>query len=982
MQLTARERPGVRPTEPAGGWERRLFAAATALVALAVVAVALALTADSLDSTGRRVVSDAAFVLGSLAAVVTTSRAALRSTGRLRAAWTLLAGNAGAWAVGNSFWFYYQNIAAVQPFPTEADIWYALAICFGAAGLLTFPMGRRVGPERTRAILDALIITSALLAASSGLVLKTVLAISVDGPLAAAALIIPPVGDIVLATLALLLLSQAPVGHRLPLALVGVAYLVYTVSDSTYAYQGAQGTFTIGSLLDLGWITGYLLLALAAVAPAATRPVPARVANTPAPVLSGIVVYGALVTLVVVTAVNPNPYRRLEVVLPGVLALVLFGVRQILLAAENGRLRRDLEATVAERTEELRQLSQRSERIVLSVADGLYGVDLHSRIQFVNPAAAELLGHPEEALLGQSAHDCFHVHGQDQVTPRDAERCKLVRALSTGEVIRDLEAIYRRADGTTFVLESTTSPIVDDSGRITGAVTAFRDITERRAVERMKNEFISVVSHELRTPLTSIRGSLGLVSSGKLGELPEAAGRMVSIALQSSERLTRLINDILDLERISSGAVPLELAEHQAADLIAETVAVLGPVADDAAVTLRTGPTPGRVHADSDRVIQTLTNLVGNAIKFSPRGGTVTVSTRPGTALVEFSVADEGRGVPADKRESIFGRFQQVDSSDARDKGGTGLGLAICRTIVERHGGRIWVHAGPGDGSQFQFTLPSVTDDRREPTGVTDAATGKPVVLVVDDDSSVLAMLAEVLQRNGLRVVTVREASQALQVAINDRPAALLVDLRMPGMTGRDLVGQLNGNPATAGIPVVVLSVDSPAEDPELARSVTDWVTKPSDEQSISNAVLHAVALSQSPRVLVVEDDDDLAAVLTAMLGRHGVQVDRAATEADAIASTRHTRPDVIVLDLGLPDGDGFGLVDAWRHDAALAAVPIVVYSAADVTATDRPRLQLGRTQFLTKSRIAPEEVERRVVALMDRVISSPDAPTTVGSPR
>lgn len=958
--------------------------AAAALVALFLAVVTVLLVTDALSATGRQVLSDGAFLLCAATAAVATTRAAVRSAGRLRRAWSLLAGNAAAWTVGNGYWFYYQNIAPVQPFPTEADACYALAICFGAAGLLTFPMGRRVGAERTRAILDALIVTSALLAASSGLVLRTVLAISGDGVLSTAAVIIPPVGDVVLASLALLLLSRAQAGHRLTLALVGVAYLVYTVSDSTYSYEGAQGTFAIGSALDLGWISGYLLLALATLAPGATRVLPACADSTPAPVVSGIVVYGALVTLVVVAAVNPNPVGRLEVVLPGLLALLLFGVRQVLLAAENVRLRRDLEAKVAERTRELQRLSQRSERIVASVADGLYGVDLHGRIQFVNPAAASLLGHPEEELLTRPAHDTFHLHPQD-LEPGDApQRCNLVRALSTGEVVRDPEEIYRRADGTTFALESTTSPMVDDAGRITGAVTAFRDITERRAVERMKNEFISVVSHELRTPLTSIRGSLGLVHSGKLGTLPEAAGRMVAIALQSSERLTRLINDILDLERISSGAVPLEVAEHGAAEVISQTVAVLRPVADESSVELRIGPTDGRVHADLDRIIQTLTNLVGNAIKFSPAGGTVTVSAHGEGAMVQFCVADEGRGVPPDKRETIFDRFQQVDSSDARDKGGTGLGLAICRTIVERHGGRIWVDSEPGNGSRFRFTLPGVTDGRR----VTDAAPqppdGAPVVLVVDDDSSVLAMLAEVLQQHGLRVVTVREAARALALALTERPAALIVDLRMPGMTGKDLLGQLHANPATAGIPVVVLSVDPPGDDPELARSVTDWVTKPADERAISTAVLHAVAQSHVPRVLVVEDDDHLSAVLVAMLSQQGVEVHRAATEAEAIAATRHRRPDVIVLDLALPDGDGFGLVDVWRHDTTLAAVPIVVYSAADVQPADRPRLQLGRTEFLTKSRIPPEEVERRVVALMDRVVgtASAPAPTTAGSAR
>ncbi|HYN97071.1 MAG TPA: response regulator [Pilimelia sp.] len=960
----------TRPDEPdtEDGWQgRRPFVVAAAVVASTVATVAVLLSFVGLDEGGRRVLSDGCFVLCSLAATAATARAAMRSAGRLRLAWTLLAGNAVAWTVGNSYWFYYQNIASVQPFPTEADVFYAMAIVFGAAGLLSFPTGRRGLSDRLRSLLDAVIITTILLAASSSLVLHSVWVGSAGGKWSAAALLIPPIGDVVLASLAMMLLARAQPGSRLHLAVVGLAYLVYAFSDSTYAYQGALGTFAIGSPLDLGWISGYLLLGLAALAPSATRAVSDRLVTVPAPLISSIMVYTALMIALVASSLNPNPSRDTATRALGLLALVLFGFRQVLLAWDNSRLQRELEAKVIERTRELHNLASRSERIVASVADGIYGVDVHGRVIFVNPAATELLACAERELIGASAHDRFHAHEEAVAPDALAVRCNVVLALTTGEVVRDVDTTYRRGDGSSFPLESTISPIIED-GAITGAVIAFRDTTERREVDRMKNEFISVVSHELRTPLTSIRGSLGLVSSGKLGALPAAADRMVAIALQSSERLTRLINDILDLERVASGAIPLELATHSAADLLGPTAAALGPVADESGVRLTVEPSDARVHADADRLIQTLTNLVGNAVKFSPTGGTVTLAARTDAQMVEFSVTDEGRGVPADKFEAIFERFQQVDSSDARDKGGTGLGLAICRTIVERHGGRIWVESRPGRGSTFRFTVPSGLD-RLPATRPDDAASGAPVVLVVDDDTSILAMLAEVLQQRGLRVITVADARDALGLALAERPSALVIDLRMPGMTGKDLLGQLHGHPATVDIPVVVLSVLPPTEEPELAALVTDWVTKPSNDEAISAAVLHAVAQSADPRVLVVEDDDDLAAVLLTMLSRHGVRVDRAGTEEEAIAMSRPTPPDVIVLDLELPDGDGSALVSALRASIPGTPVPIVVYSAADVSAADRQALQLGNTEFLTKSRVPPEEVERRVVALMDRLI-------------
>jgi signal transduction histidine kinase len=233
-----------------------------------------------------------------------------------------------------------------------------------------------------------------------------------------------------------------------------------------------------------------------------------------------------------------------------------------------------------------------------------------------------------------------------------------------------------------------------------------QDITERREVERSKDEFISVVSHELRTPLTSIRGSLGLLENGVLGRLPEKAQRMVEIAVQNTDRLVRLINDILDIERIDSGTINMHQQPCDGAELISRAIQGLEQFAADALVTITAESEPAVLWADPDRVHQTLTNLISNAVKFSPASSTVRVCCISRDDEVFFAVADDGKGIPADKLTSIFERFQQVDASDSREKGGTGLGLAICRKIVEHHGGRIWVDSELGVGSTFSFVLP------------------------------------------------------------------------------------------------------------------------------------------------------------------------------------------------------------------------------------------------------------------------------------
>ena len=281
----------------------------------------------------------------------------------------------------------------------------------------------------------------------------------------------------------------------------------------------------------------------------------------------------------------------------------------------------------------------------------------------------------------------------------------MLRSLADGSVHRCDHDVYWRKDGSCFPVNYTSTPLVDGDA-ITGAVVVFRDITTRREVERIKDEFISVVSHELRTPLTSIRASLGLLESGALGALPEEGRRMVEIAVRNSDRLDYLINDILDLERIESGTMNLQHESCDGATLIACAVESMLPMATASAVTLTVGAGSAALEADAERVIQTLTNLIGNAVKFSPRDSTVHICCQRRYDEVLFTVSDRGCGIPVDKLDTIFERFEQVDSSHSRGKGGTGLGLAICRSIVGQHGGRIWAFSTPGEGSMVSFVIP------------------------------------------------------------------------------------------------------------------------------------------------------------------------------------------------------------------------------------------------------------------------------------
>ena len=358
--------------------------------------------------------------------------------------------------------------------------------------------------------------------------------------------------------------------------------------------------------------------------------------------------------------------------------------------------------------EQLTRLNLQQASILNSAGDGIYGIDEEGWIIFANPAAAALTGYAEEEVVGRRKHDLVH-HSKPDGSPYPYEECPIVQALRNAMPYHAVNDLFWRKDGSGFPVEYTATPI-REKGEVRGAVVVFRDITERCEIDRLKAEFTSVVSHELRTPLTSIRGSLGLLAGGVLGPLPAKGQRMLAIAVTNTDRLIRLINEILDIERIESGQAPLQPREIGVADILGQAVELMDAMAHEAGISLVPRPVEAKLWADPDRLTQTLTNLISNAIKFSPPGTTVSVTARRSGAEIVFTVADQGRGIPPNQLETIFERFHQVDGSDSREKGGTGLGLAICRSIVEQHGGRIWAESAPAQGATFLFALPAPTD--------------------------------------------------------------------------------------------------------------------------------------------------------------------------------------------------------------------------------------------------------------------------------
>jgi PAS domain S-box-containing protein len=594
--------------------------------------------------------------------------------------------------------------------------------------------------------------------------------------------------------------------------------------------------------------------------------------------------------------------------------------------------------------------------IVESSEDAIIGKSLGGIIQTWNHGAEKLYGYAASEVIGQSVFLLVPAERHKEVEDS-------LNRIKRGERIEPRETVRIAKGGGRLDVAVTISPLKNADGEIVGASTVARDITERRELERMKGEIVSVVSHELRTPLTSIRGALGLLAAGLLRSQPEKGERMLEIAVSNTDRLVRLINDILDLERLESGRMNLEKRTCAVSGLMSQAADSVRDLAEKAGVSLSVSLHSARLWVDPDRIIQALINLLSNAIKFSPRGKTVWLTATRQADQILFQVKDQGRGIPQEKREKIFERFQQVDASDRREKGGTGLGLPITRSIVQQHGGRIWVESTLGQGSTFSFTLPSLPVE----TAMVGDGSRARKVLVCSVEADIFGAVQAVLSRQGYALLAAASWPEAIDMAYIESPDAVLVDSSMPDTDSEQAINALKQQSHTQDLPVIGLGGKAPDEVQLAARGLAGWVTKPFSQSSLL-PVLESVLskLGEGPRVLVVEDDTDLARVLTTVFERHGAVVLHARTGREAVNVCPSFLPDLLVLDVLLPEIDGFGVVERLRQHEHLQHLPLAVYSVKELDDSEKERLRLGESIFMTKSRLTPQEFEQRAIGLLN----------------
>ena len=595
---------------------------------------------------------------------------------------------------------------------------------------------------------------------------------------------------------------------------------------------------------------------------------------------------------------------------------------------------------------EVRATAARQEAIFDSAIDAILTLNPSGTIETMNAAATRMFGWSAQELGRRDVTVLLET--ADQGDAGMMARIRAGGADAKGGLVQEMTG--RRRSGEAFPVDVAFSPLALPTG--VHLVAVVRDITDRRRVEELKKQFVSTVSHELRTPLTSIAGSLGLLAGGAAGSLSERAGRLIGIAHSNSLRLVRLINDILDVEKLESGQINLEFQPIDLREVAIRSLDNVRGFADGLGVKLELAEGPAApVMGDPDRLVQVVVNLLSNAAKFSPESGTVEVTVMPEARIVRLSVRDHGPGVPDAFRARIFTKFAQADGSDTRQRGGTGLGLAIAKEIAERHGGRLWFESAPGEGATFHLDLPMTVDDEARP------ASDGPRLLIVEDDPDAAEVLRIMLAQDGFDALVAGSAAAALEAVESETFAAILLDLQLPDADGIGLIRALRQRSETVETPVVVVSADV-ARGRARGRSleVIDWLEKPFDQDRLRSAITAVLDRlgRRAPVILHVDDDPDILQV-TAETLRGIAEITSAVSLSQARQVLAQMKPDLVILDLGLPDGSGLELLP--DLGAGASGVPVVVYSAQDMDAALSERVDA----VLVKSSASLADLARTV---------------------
>lgn len=655
-------------------------------------------------------------------------------------------------------------------------------------------------------------------------------------------------------------------------------------------------------------------------------------------------------------------------------------------------------------SEILRESQERFAAIVESAMDGIITIDSKQRIVSFNSAAERLFLRKADEVMGKPI-DCLlptrfteihrqHIHTffQSGVTNRRMGALGAISGL--------------RVNGEEFPIEASISHM-QVSGEHYGTVI-LRDITERHKAEQalrdqdheialknqqletasqMKSEFLANMSHELRTPLNAIIGFSEGLKDGLMGDLTDKQREHISDIFSSGQHLLSLINDILDLSKVEAGMMTLDLEPLEISALLANSLSIVKEkaAAHNIRLNLEADEALGAIHADARKIKGIVYNLLSNAVKFSNDGGHVTLRARrvpraevgklsgrwaglnfpladnEFAEFLEISVTDSGIGISGENMKRLFQPFSQIDSSLARKYEGTGLGLTLVKSLAELHGGTVALESAEGQGSCFTAWLPLRQAEKAAATLVAPSpvsaampvASGERWALVVEDDDQAAELIRLQLEAEGLKVLRAASVEAVLDIALAPQqpPALITLDILMPGMNGWEFLFYLKQVPELTHVPVVIISSER-ARSMGLALGASAVLQKPISRAELQGA-LAGVSLSPAQgrmlTALVVDDDPTAVEVIAAYLPHPAYTVVRAYGGREAIEVAQRLRPDLIVLDLMMPEVSGFDVVEALKGHPDTARTPILIVTAKQITAEDRAALNGQVTKSVGK---------------------------------
>jgi len=578
----------------------------------------------------------------------------------------------------------------------------------------------------------------------------------------------------------------------------------------------------------------------------------------------------------------------------------------------------------------LRENEERFELAIKGSNTGIWDWDVKSNLLFFSEEFRKKLGLSSPSNLNEFIHI---VHPDDQ----DTLEAAIDNHLYTNHPY-NIEYRIKNFNGEYRWVHTIGQAIRDDKGNAIRMSGSILDVTERKKVEILKNEFVSIVSHELRTPLTSIKGSLGLLLSGSLGGFEGKPRKLLDIANNNCERLLLIINDILDLEKLEAGKMQYNFGICDISALVAEAVEINKSYAEKFKIRLAFDESKqhANVKVDNNRLTQVLSNLISNAIKFSSSKGTVNISITQNAESVRVSVKNRGVGIPEQHQSKIFQKFSQVDSSDSRGKGGTGLGLSISKTIIEKMGGNIGFVSVPNEITEFYFDLPiylSIPTDSAVTHLVSEMQNKSyqqfPVnkVLVLENDLVHSQHLCKLLKQLSYDCDIATDEKQAQKFLDENHYSALLIDLMLHKENGIGFIRKMKSDPRTQNLPVIIISVsnDKNSLSGEVF-SVLDWLDKPIESQKLLDVINKIKTHQTLPRVLHVEDDKDTQYVMSQLLQPYAI-MSFCTGISQAIQLISHQKFDLVILDLLLSDGNGVELLLLLTK----YKIPVIVYSAIEL---------------------------------------------------